>query len=290
MKIVMEHVGKEMDGQKILDDVTFTIQEPGIYAVLGPNGAGKTTIMHILSGLSTCTSGNVMIDGENPFENRVILDKISFIQESENFKPTLKVSQIIHYVQAFYPNWNHELVTKLITLFKLPMNKRLNQLSKGMVSALNMSIGLASRAPLTIFDEPYIGMDATARKKLYAEIIEDYVDHPRVILFSTHFIEETQNIFEHALIVQNGTIKLFTSIDELTSRAMKISGPIDVIQSLGIPEQKILSYQEFMSEASVTTFLENGEDLHVPPTCQAIPLPLQEFFIDFTSEKESVVS
>ncbi|WP_054711478.1 ABC transporter ATP-binding protein [Bacillus sp. JCM 19041] len=177
MKIVMEHVGKEIDGQKILDDVNFTIQEPGIYAVLGPNGAGKTTIMHILSGLSKCNSGNVTIDGEQPFENRNILDKISFIQESENFKPTLKVRQIIQYVQAFYPNWNHELVTKLIDLFKLPTNKRLNQLSKGMVSALNMSIGLASRAPLTIFDEPYIGMDATARKKLYAEIIEDYVEY-----------------------------------------------------------------------------------------------------------------
>lgn len=283
----MENVRKEIEGQAILDDVNLTIDQPGIYAVLGPNGAGKTTIMHLLSGLSKSSSGRVSVDGENPFDNRSILDQISFIQESNNFKPTLKVNQLIQQVQAFYPNFDQEFVDHLLKTFDLPLNKRLNQLSKGMTSALNMSIGLASRAPLTIFDEPYIGMDATARRQLYAEIIEDYVNHPRVILFSTHFIEETEDIFEHALIVQDGKIRLFSSLDELSERALKITGPIDQINTIALEDHHKLAYNEFMSEAQLSVLFEHDQ-IEIPSSCKVQPLQLQEFFIEYTSKKGRV--
>ncbi|GAF14111.1 ABC transporter ATP-binding protein [Bacillus sp. JCM 19046] len=284
MKIVMENVRKELEGQTILKDVNITIDQPGIYAVLGPNGAGKTTIMHLLSGLAKWSSGSVTINGENPFDNRAILDQISFIQESDNFKPTLKVSQIIQQVQAFYPNFDEAFVHRLLKTFQLPLTKKLSQLSKGMTSALNMSIGLASRAPLTIFDEPYIGMDATARKQLYAEIIEDYVNHPRIILFSTHFIEETEDIFEYALIVQEGTVRLFSSLEDLGERAIKVTGPIEEIQTLAIEEHQKLAYNEFMSEAQLNLYIDDST-FEPPRSCQVKPLHLQEFFIDYTAKK-----
>lgn len=126
----MENVRKELEGQTILKGVNVTIDQPGIYAVLGPNGAGKTTIMHLLSGLAKWSSGSVTINGENPFDNRAILDQISFIQESDNFKPTLKVSQLIQQVQAFYPNFDEAFVHRLLKTFQLPLTKKTKSVIK----------------------------------------------------------------------------------------------------------------------------------------------------------------
>ncbi|UTR05935.1 ABC transporter ATP-binding protein [Alkalihalobacillus sp. LMS6] len=285
MNITLKQVSKEIKGQPVLNNIDLTIDEVGIYAVLGPNGAGKTTMMHILAGLSNWDRGIVEIDGKNPFDHSETLNKISFIQESDNFKPTLRVKDVLQHVKAFYPQLNEELLARLVSEYRLPLNKRLNELSKGMNSALNMSIGLASRAPLTIFDEPYIGMDATARKKLYKEIIEDYVEHPRVILFSTHFIEETEAIFEHTIIVNDGEILLQEPVEDLAERALRISGPKDALANLDLTGQHVLARESLLSEATVAVLCNKGDVPVIPSGCSVQPLSLQEFFIDYTSKE-----
>ncbi|WP_144559948.1 ATP-binding cassette domain-containing protein [Shouchella miscanthi] len=289
MNIKLNQVRKQIKGQDILKNINIAIDEVGIYAVLGPNGAGKTTFMHVMAGLSTWDGGTVEVNGESPFDNASILRHICFIQESDNFKPTLKVKDVLKHVEAFYPNLNRELLHRLVKEYDLPLNKRLIELSKGMNSALNMSIGLASRAPLTIFDEPYIGMDATARKKLYKEIIDDYVDHPRIILFSTHFIEETESIFEHAIFVNHGQVLLQEPVEELAERALRITGPTDAMKTIDRSVYKIISEDSFLSESNVGIFLDKGQKLELPMNCSVQSLPLQEFFIDYTAKEQSVI-
>ncbi|WP_096186739.1 ATP-binding cassette domain-containing protein [Evansella halocellulosilytica] len=286
MKIELKNVSKTILGQPVLKGFSWSIDEPGIYAVLGPNGAGKTTMMQIMSGLSIHDSGEVHVNGENPFNNRKTLSEISFVQESDNFKPTLTIEQVISIVQPFYPNWNHSLANTLIDTFNLPRKKRLNQLSKGMGSALHMIIGLASRAPLTIFDEPYIGMDARARKTVYQAILDDYLEYPRVILFSTHFIEETENLFQSVCIIEQGSKTFESNIDQLSERALQITGPKEVVYSLAKEASTVLSTSTFMSEASMNVLLNEGEVLNIPHTCKQKSISLQDLFIDFTSHSK----
>ncbi len=289
MNISLNQVRKQIKGQEILRNMNITIDKVGIYAVLGPNGAGKTTCMHVMAGLSDWDSGTVEVYGASPFDNASILHHICFIQESDNFKPTLKIKDVLRQIEAFYPNLNQELLHRLVKEYDLPLNKRLIELSKGMNSALNMSIGLASRAPLTIFDEPYIGMDATARKKLYKEIIEDYVDYPRIILFSTHFIEETESIFEHAIIVNHGQVLLQEPVEELAERALRITGPTEAMKTIDRSVYKIISEDSFLSESAVAILLDKGQELALPINCSVQPLSLQEFFIDYTAKEKSFV-
>src|SRR5699024_12849209 len=104
----------------------------------------------------------------------------------------------------FYPNWDQALDDELVKVYNLPLNAKVKTLSKGMESALGVIVGLSSMATITIFDEPYIGLDAAARKNFYNTLLEQYETRPRTIIFSTHLIDEVSLLFEEVLILREG--------------------------------------------------------------------------------------
>src|SRR5699024_5913680 len=208
MRIEVKGITKKYGKKLALDDVSFTLDEPKIYGLLGRNGAGKTTFMDILAGHQLPTNGKVHVNGKTPFDNRDKLQHICLIKETGNFFKDMKVKHVLKTYQYFYPNWDQELANTLIEVYKLPRKARVKALSKGMASALGIIVGLASNAPITIFDEPYIGMDAAARKKFYDVLMEEYEENPRTIIFSTHLIDEVSLLFEEVLIIQDGRLIL----------------------------------------------------------------------------------
>src|SRR5699024_9753083 len=150
MKIEVKDVTKTYKDKHALDHVSFTLDEPKIYGLLGRNGAGKTTFMEILSDHILSSDGDVLIDGEDPFD-----------------KDDLKIKHVLKIYSYFYPTWDQSLADELINIYQLNKQSKVKTLSKGMESALGIIVGLASKAPITIFDEPYIGLDAAARKQFY---------------------------------------------------------------------------------------------------------------------------
>lgn len=282
MIIECSNITKTKRGETILKDFSWQINEPGIYAVLGPNGAGKTTMMQILAGLTSFDTGTVKVNGESPFENRKILSKICFIQESDNFKSTLSVGEVIRIVQPFYPQWQTALAEQLLEHFQLPKKRKLKELSKGMSSALNMTIGVASRAPLTIFDEPYIGMDAGARKDIYQILLEDFIEHPRTILFSTHFIDETENLFESVCILQSGEKVFEEKVSSLKERVKRVRGSEESVQAYS-QEGKILHFSEFFEETIAVVLFPADKIPASFREVQVESVSLQDFFIYYTN-------
>ena len=93
-----------------------------------------------------------------------------------------------------------------------------------MLSAVGIVIGLASRAPLTIFDEPYLGLDAVSRGIFYDRLMEDYSEHPRTVILSTHLIDEVSNLLEHVLVIDNGKLIIDQDAEELRGRAFTVTG------------------------------------------------------------------
>jgi ABC-2 type transport system ATP-binding protein len=102
-----------------------------------------------------------------------------------------------------------------------------------MTSAVGIVIGLASRAPLTIFDEPYLGLDAVARQLFYDRLIADYAEHPRTVLLSTHLIEEIGDLLEHVLLIDSGRLLLAADADSLRDSAVTVTGPADRVAGFG---------------------------------------------------------
>ncbi|WP_063036802.1 ABC transporter ATP-binding protein [Nocardia grenadensis] len=221
-----------------LDDVTFDLRENTIYGLLGRNGAGKTTLMQVLTGQLFQTSGEVRINGAVPHENAEVLRSVSFIKESQAYPADYKVRHVLGAARHLLPNWDEDFARELMRDFDLPADRKVKKLSRGMTSALGVIVGLASRAPLTFFDEPYLGLDAVARQLFYDRLLADYAEHPRTVVLSTHLIDEVADLLEHVLLIDRGRLVTDASADELRDSALSVAGPTSDIDRFvaGRPE------------------------------------------------------
>ncbi|MGH3318577.1 MAG: ABC transporter ATP-binding protein [Streptosporangiaceae bacterium] len=236
--------------QLALDDVTVDIEPDTITGLLGRNGAGKSTLMRVVTAQEFATAGTVRVFGEDPVENDAVLRRMVFVREDQVF-PDFKVRHAIQAASWFYPNWSAELADTLLADFDLPSNRAIKKLSRGMRSALSIVIGLAGRAELTLFDEPYAGLDAVARHLFYDRLLADYVQHPRTVLLSTHLIDEVAGLLEHVVMIDRGRIVLDAPADEVRGSAATVSGPAAAVEEF-IAGRRVWHRQTIGSRTSVT--------------------------------------
>lgn len=172
-------VSRRFRRTRALDSVTLDIPENAITGLLGRNGAGKTTLMSIIAGHDRPSSGSVRVFGTDPFEDAPTMSSISFVRDNQRYPEDFTLRQAIEVAPLFHAGWDAEVAERLIEGFRLPRKTAIKKLSRGQASSLGIVLGLASRAPLTVFDEPYLGLDATARRFFYDTLMQDYLDHPR---------------------------------------------------------------------------------------------------------------
>src|SRR5699024_4115682 len=160
--------------------------------------------MRLLAGHFTKSSGEIEINQQSPFNNYGLMKDVCLIMESNNFYEKFTVRDILSISAKFYPNWDQPYAEELRQIFHLKPKQKVKTLSKGMHSALGIIVGLASNAPITIFDEPYIGLDASFRSTFYDLLLESFEENPRLIILSTHLIDEVSKLFEEVVIIQEG--------------------------------------------------------------------------------------
>ena len=131
---------------------------------------------------------------------------------------------MLEVAKSLFRNWDDDFAYSLIDDFNLPLKCKIIKLSRGMLSSVGIIIGLASRAPLTIFDEPYLGLDAVARGLFYERLMEDYSEHPRTVILSTHLIDEVSNLLEHILVIDRGEIIINQEAEDLRGMAYTVTG------------------------------------------------------------------
>ncbi|MGH3263309.1 MAG: ABC transporter ATP-binding protein, partial [Trebonia sp.] len=207
-----------------LDEVSVEVEAGSITGLLGRNGAGKTTLLRILAGQDFASAGSVRVLGAPPAENEAVLRRMVFVREDQGY-PDIRVGDALRVASWFYPNWDAGLAETLIADFDLRRNKAIKKLSRGMRSALGIVIGLAARADVTLFDEPYAGLDAVARQIFYDRLLADYAECPRTILLSTHLIDEAATLFENVVVIDRGRVVLSAAADGLRGVATTVSGP-----------------------------------------------------------------
>ncbi|MFC4030113.1 ABC transporter ATP-binding protein [Streptomyces polygonati] len=217
-------VGRRYRGHQALADVTFTIDSPCIAGLVGRNGAGKTTLLRILAGQEFATAGSVHVFGARPLENDAVLRRMILVREDQIY-PDLKVRHAIAAASLLYPNWDADLAGALLDAYELPPNRPIKKLSRGMRTALGIIVGLAARAELTLFDEPYAGLDAVARTLFYDQLLADYTAHPRCIVLSTHLIDEAAALLDRVLVIDRGRLVLDSPTDDLRGAATTVTGP-----------------------------------------------------------------
>ncbi|WP_280234461.1 ABC transporter ATP-binding protein [Nocardia cyriacigeorgica] len=268
-----------------LEDITLDLRENTIYGLLGRNGAGKTTLMQVMTGQAFQTSGEVRVFGHTPHENTEVLRGVSFIKESQAYPTDYKVKHVLAAARHLLRDWDEDFARELLRDFDLPTDRKVKKLSRGMTSALGVIIGLASRAPLTFFDEPYLGLDAVARQLFYDRLLADYAEHPRTIVLSTHLIDEVADLLEHVLLIDKGRLVVDSPADDLRDTAMTVSGPLADVDSFtgGRPE---LRREALGNQARVMLRIQDRADdiAHAKSLGLLVePVSLQQFIVETTS-------
>ena len=215
--------------QLALDDVTIDIEGPSITGLLGRNGAGKSTLMRIIANQEFASVGTVRVFGASPVENDAVLRRMVLVREDQAF-PDFKIRHALRAASWFYPNWSGELAETLLRDFDLPLNRAIKKLSRGMRSALGIVIGLAAQAEITLFDEPYAGLDAVARQLFYDRLLACYAERPCTVILSTHLIDEVADLLERVVMIDHGRIVLDAAADDVRGSATTVSGPITAVE------------------------------------------------------------
>jgi ABC-2 type transport system ATP-binding protein len=221
-----------------------------VTGLLGRNGAGKTTLMRIITGQEFPTSGAVRVFGQVPAENDAVLRRMVFVREEQAY-PDFRVGQAVQVASWFYPNWSDELAQQLLADFGLPLRRRIRKLSRGMRSAVGITIGLAARAELTLFDEPYAGLDAIARQLFYDRLLADFAEHPRTVVLSTHLIDEAADLLEHVVMLEGGRVVLDAPADDVRGSTVTVSGPSSAVEEF-VAGRAVSHRQQLGSRTSVT--------------------------------------
>src|SRR5258708_39283089 len=179
-------------------------------------------------------------------------------------------------------HWDREYAFALIEAFHLPLNRRMKALSRGMLSAAGSIVGLASRAPLTIFDEPYLGLDAVARSLFYDRLLEDYTEHPRTVLVSTHLIDEVSRLLEQILVIDQGRLIVDEEAEALRGRAFAVVGPTATVDTFTAGKD-LLARQPLGGLVSATV-MGIAEDRQRAQALglEVVPVSLQQLIVHLT--------
>ena len=283
-------ITKVYGGNEVLHGIDLELESGKIYGLIGRNGAGKTTLLSILTSHNSATAGTVTFDGEPVWENPKVLEHFCFARELNQMlgvstTSALKVKEYLWIASIYLPRWDQEMADRLIKEFGLEQKKRLNKLSKGMLSMVTIIVALASKAEFTFLDEPVAGLDVVARERFYQLLMEEYTQTGRTFVISTHIIEEAADVFEEVIMVDKGAILLKENTQDLLDRAYHISGHKDEVEKACAFLET--HHEETMGRSKgVTVLLEPGQKLPEGCDISIQKLNLQKVFVALCGEGE----
>ena len=281
-QLVCENISKQYKKKEVLHDINLTIEQGKIYGLVGRNGAGKTTLLSIMTAQNPATGGTVTLDGMPVWENQKALDHLCFSRELNTLSVlgpnTIKVKEYLQMARTYYPNWDREMEQRLVAQFELNTKKKISKLSKGMLSMVTIIVALASKADITILDEPVAGLDVVARDDFYRLLLEEHEATGRTFIVSTHIIEEAANVFEEVIFLKDGEILLKENTQDLLERAVHVSGLAEEVDN-ACAGLEIHHVEQMGRSKGVTVLLSGDQQIADGYDVTVQPVSLQNLFV-----------
>ncbi|WKE67205.1 ABC transporter ATP-binding protein [Gallaecimonas kandeliae] len=209
---------KRFGRKQVLDGIDLEIKRGQIVGLVGVNGAGKSTLLGAILGLLP-VDGDLQVLGQDPLHHRAkLLERVTYISDVASLPRWAKVSQLLKYMAATHPRFSAERCRAILAGTDIPLDAKVKQLSKGMVTQLHLALITAIDAELLVLDEPTLGLDVVYRKGFYQRLLEDYFDHQKTILITTHEVEEVEHLLTHVLFLHGGKLVLDSPVEELAQR------------------------------------------------------------------------
>ena len=280
--IELKQVTKQYGQATVLKNITLSIGEPGIYCLLGRNGAGKTTLLKSIAGYQNITSGSIQVDGK-AITTSTLDTGVSYIENfAKNFN--LPVRKLLRIASEVNPNYDDDFASEMMERFELDGKKKFHHLSLGMKTMVSTIICLASNKEVILLDEPVLGFDAIMRVEFYDMLTESFQKHPRMIIVSTHIIEEIAKTIQKLIIIDKGSIRFFDTLQAVETKAFCISGLQKDVEA-ATRNLNIIG-QDAVGGLVTSYIFDNPPEQTASLEIQ--PLSLQDFFIQMVGHKGGV--
>ncbi len=214
--INISNVTRRFGDKTALNGVSLSLLRGGVYGLVGANGAGKTTLIKHILGLLQAESGTVRIFGLDPVAEPVaVLSRLGYLSEENDLPGWMRVDELIRYSRAFYKNWDDGHAEELRQSFALDPAAKIRDLSKGQKSRVGLLIALAYRPELLVLDEPSSGLDPIVRRDILGAVIRTIADEGRTVLFSSHLLDEVEQVADHVTMIRQGTIVMSAPLADI---------------------------------------------------------------------------
>ncbi|ENQ3104828.1 ABC-2 type transport system ATP-binding protein [Bacillus sp. 491mf] len=210
--VEIENLWKRYDLKAVIRDVNIKITEGKIIGLVGDNGSGKTTLLKMIVGLQHPSQGDIFI--ANKKVNRETKKIVSFMSDRPIFEEWMTVKDSLFFYRDFFEDFDIQKAVDTIAKLKIPLEEKINALSKGMVEKLQLILTFSRHAKLYVLDEPLGGIDLVSREHVL-ELILQFYREDSTILISTHLIGEIENLFDEVIFLKDGEIVLHENVEDL---------------------------------------------------------------------------
>lgn len=283
--IEIKNVTKTFGSKTALNDISFKINDGSVFGLVGSNGAGKSTLLRILSGVFSPEGGEVLMDGQKPFENPYIKSRTAFVSDFPYFYAGATLNSTAKYYKSIYESWDSERYKKLTSIFPVSPTQRIATMSKGMQRQSAIILGLSYNPKYILFDEIFDGLDPVIRE-LVKKILIEYIDETKsTIVIASHNLRELEGFCDHIGLLHQGGILLEKDIDGDSIGLFRFHF---VMAENDFNEIKpMLNIIKENHQGKITEITVKGQQEQIssiigsksPVFCEGLPLTLEELFI-----------
>jgi ABC-2 type transport system ATP-binding protein len=235
--VEVRDVSRKFGKTMALDGISLDVQPGQVYGLVGANGQGKTTLMRHLLGLLRAQHGSVRVFGLDPVRRPVeVLQRVGYLSEDRDLPDWMRIRELMRYTAAYHPTWDEVYALELLELFGLDPDKKVKELSKGMRAQAGLIAAVAHRPQLLLLDEPSTGLDAVVRKDILNVIIRTVADEGRAVIFSSHLLDEVEQMSDYVFMIDAGQMVLEGVLDEVKEQHHLLNihfpAPVDELPTL----------------------------------------------------------
>jgi ABC-2 type transport system ATP-binding protein len=242
--IRVSELTRRFGARTALDSVSLSVPRGAVYGLVGANGAGKTTLIKHVLGLLRAQSGSVHVFGMDPVADPVgVLSRTGYLSEENDLPDWMSVDELVRYTRALYPGWDNAYAEELRRAFALDPASRIKTLSKGQKARAGLLVALAHRPELLVLDEPSSGLDPIVRRDILGAVVRTLADEGRTVLFSSHLLEEVEQVADHVTMIHQGTIALSAPLREIRE-SHRVGGRVPTLDEIFVAQVGMASSSE----------------------------------------------
>ncbi len=226
--IKINQLNKSFGNQKVLTNVSATINKGSVVALLGRNGAGKTTLLNLLNGSLDPDNGSISVLSQNPFTcPEAVRQSCVMVNEECHFYPWMTPQVLASTFSSMYKRWDQAAYDDLLKRLGLDASKKIAAMSKGSKRKLQLAFALAANPEILLLDEPIGGVDAVARDDILNSLIDSLVEKGVTIVLSSHELSDIAGVCDHVMILSQSQLIINSTKDDLLASTRKVVAKLE---------------------------------------------------------------